>query len=141
MPLILDVLGDGPLAEKEIWGRIERGHTIVSRSLRKLVENGKVKKTGSGKRGDPYIYSLHSLLLSPLYVEESRRETFLAPEPAPDKAVFSPDDFSKSDVSQERIQGEKTGSAGAVQTINSQNKLPQNTGSNTVVTIETEVEK
>ena len=100
IPLILDALGGDPLTEKEIWNRVEKGHTIISKGLRKLVENQKVKRSGSGKRGDPYNYSL---LLSSIYIGESRRETLTAPKPAPDKAVFSSDDFGKNQVSGERI--------------------------------------
>jgi hypothetical protein len=56
MPLILAALGEGPLAEKDIWAKVEKDHSRVSSALRKLVEQEAVIRTGTGKRGNPFIY-------------------------------------------------------------------------------------
>lgn len=56
LPLILVALEEGPLVEKEVWARVERNHGIVAKALRLLVEQGRVRRTGTGKKGDPYTY-------------------------------------------------------------------------------------
>lgn len=58
LPLILAALEEGPLVEKEVWGRVERNHGIVAKALRLLVEQGRVGRTGTGKKGDPYTYEI-----------------------------------------------------------------------------------
>jgi len=56
LPLILVVLADGALTEKDIWQRVGKNHDLVAKALRHLVDRGEVNRTGSGKKGDPYIY-------------------------------------------------------------------------------------
>ncbi len=43
--------------EQEIGERVEGKTTVKRRALRSLAEKGLVARTGSGKKGDPYIYS------------------------------------------------------------------------------------
>jgi DNA-binding transcriptional regulator GbsR (MarR family) len=103
LPLILQVLEEGPLPEKEIWERIEKGHSLVSKGLRNLVEQKLVRRTGIGKRGSPFIYEKDSLLLSSVYMGESRREMKSEDKKAETLTNISPDDFQKNELSQERI--------------------------------------
>lgn len=93
MPLILDALAE-PLTEKGIWQRIERDHSLIAKALRLLVAQEKVERTGTGKRGDPYIYRKALLLSSHIY-EESKRETKMAPKSLSDKGKSSLEDFSE----------------------------------------------
>ena len=103
LPLILEVLEEGPLIEKEIWEKIEKGHSVVSRGLRKLVEQKVVKRNGTGKKGNPYLYEKDSFLLSSLYMEESRREFKKIDNPQESFQKFSPEDPIKNETSQGRI--------------------------------------
>lgn len=44
------------MEEREIYERVAKNKTLVAKALRLLVEQEKVVRTGSGKRGDPYLY-------------------------------------------------------------------------------------
>ena len=101
--LILIALGNGPLTEREVWDQVPRGHSLTARALRILVESGRVRRSGTGTRGEPYVYSI---FLSSLYSVESRRETFIGSNSLINNGLSSPDSFSKNDASQER-NGEK----------------------------------
>lgn len=61
-PLILDAMKEGALSEKEIGEYVERNRNLISKALRRLLEEGAIKRSGSGKRGDPFRYE-NSLLL------------------------------------------------------------------------------
>jgi hypothetical protein len=56
IPLALDACGQSPLAEKEIWERVEKKHDIVSKAIRVAMERGQLNRTGGGKKSDPYLY-------------------------------------------------------------------------------------
>jgi len=94
MPLILEALGGGPLTEKEVGEQVERNRNLISKALRKLVEQKGIERAGSGKRGDPFRYSL--LLYSHIY-EESNREMKVEPNPLESGKNSSIDDFQKNE--------------------------------------------
>lgn len=93
IPLILEALTEGPLVEKEIWERVGRNHEIVSKALRQLVEDGRVSRTGSGKKGDPYRYE-KILSCSPQdTMGKAGRESENTQKPLELKKECSPRDF------------------------------------------------
>lgn len=53
---ILAALVDKSLSEPEIDDAIEGKTTIKRKALRELTGQGKIARSGSGKRGDPYKY-------------------------------------------------------------------------------------
>ena len=106
IPAIVEALEEIPLTEKEIWERVGKGHSIVSKALRQLVEQKKINRTGKGKRGDPFIYEKNSLFLSSVYIEENRREFKNDNKPTESLTNFSPRDFQKNEEAQERIRRE-----------------------------------
>lgn len=55
---ILDYLGtqSAPVVEADVVEHVEGQKTIVQGALRQLVKDGKVTRTGGGKKGDPYLY-------------------------------------------------------------------------------------
>ena len=60
VPLVLDALDGERLTEKEIWDKVEKKHDLSARALRVLLDRGQVNRTGSGKKGDPYLYEKFS---------------------------------------------------------------------------------
>lgn len=113
VPFILVTLEEGPLTEKDIWARVEKDHSRVSSALRKLVEQKAVTRTGTGKRGNPFVYEKDSLLLSSHIYEEGKREMKVEPNPLESGDNISLDHFHKNQPLQERIKreipGEKQG--------------------------------
>jgi len=56
---ILETIGTDPLSEaaiKELAGGTNKG--LTSRAVRSLFEAGRLSRTGSGKKGDPYLYQI-----------------------------------------------------------------------------------
>jgi hypothetical protein len=67
-PLILKVLdGDGELREGEIRKAVPMRGWIVGKALRSLFKNGDVERTGTGKKGQPFLYSLAPSLMASGY--------------------------------------------------------------------------
>jgi len=91
-PLVLDALKDGgePLTINDIWNRVEKGHTPVSKAVNLLVEIRQIFKSGSGKKGDPYKYSF---LPSSDTSEEARKEFKTGDNPPESKEECLPEDF------------------------------------------------
>ena len=54
-----------PIEEKEIHDGVEGRRGIKITALRALVEQDKVLRTGDGKRGNPYLYSISGILVPP----------------------------------------------------------------------------
>ena len=46
------------MEEKDIRDELEGNNKITSKALRNLVSEGKLQRSGNGKRGDPYRYSI-----------------------------------------------------------------------------------
>ena len=93
LPLILVVLADGALTEKDIWQRVGKNHDLVAKALRRLVDRGEVNRTGSGKKGDPYIYE-KILSCSPHNsIGRAGRESENTQKPLELKEDCSPSDF------------------------------------------------
>lgn len=59
--------------EAEIHEAVEGRKVIKVRALRALLESRKVSRTGAGKRGDPYRYSISSSLV-PTYIREPENQ-------------------------------------------------------------------
>jgi len=63
-----------PVEEKDIHEAVEGRKGIKVKALRFLVDDEKVERTGQGKRGDPYLYSISSSQVTSMYRElENRR--------------------------------------------------------------------
>lgn len=103
IPLIFEALREGPLTINEIWERVEKGHAIVSKALKPLTESGWAKRSGTGKKGNPFIYEINSFFPSSLYMEEGRKEFLKEDNLLELKGNFLPDDFQKNHTSQEGI--------------------------------------
>ena len=55
---VLDALGDETLTESDIKERVGGNSTLTGKALRVLcIDDGPVKRTGEGKKGDPYLYT------------------------------------------------------------------------------------
>lgn len=64
-PLILKLLeNDGEQREGEIRKAVPMRGWIVGKAVRSLVKKGDVERTGSGKRGQPFVYSLAPTLMA-----------------------------------------------------------------------------
>ena len=57
-PEILGLLEAGDLKQPELVEQVSGKIQLVLKALHQLCYEGKVEKTGSGKRGDPYSYAL-----------------------------------------------------------------------------------
>jgi hypothetical protein len=66
---------DGHITEAEIGEAVEGKTTDKRTALRQLVEAGKLRREGSGKKGDPYRYSLSEKCLFPCsqHIPETRK--------------------------------------------------------------------
>lgn len=53
---VMDNLGDEPLTEADIKERIGGNQGLTSKAVRALHEEGRLERTGVGKKGDPYRY-------------------------------------------------------------------------------------
>jgi hypothetical protein len=59
--LMVDILGAlkaGELKRTELLDQVSGGTQMILKAVTVLCDEGKVEKAGSGKRGDPYSYSL-----------------------------------------------------------------------------------
>ena len=54
---MLDALGDETLTEADIKERVGGNSTLTGKALRALCTDGSVRRTGEGKKGDPYLYT------------------------------------------------------------------------------------
>jgi hypothetical protein len=70
---ILRALADKSMTEPEIDGAIEGKTTIKRKALRELTRQGKVTRSGSGKRGDPFEYGIDCSLV-PTPIEGTRNK-------------------------------------------------------------------
>ena len=83
---ILDYLGaqSDPVAEQAIHDAVEAKRAVKLRALRRLVAAGQVTRTGTGKRGDSYRYSVSGTQV-PAYIwvpENRKRKTKLSADEA-----------------------------------------------------------
>ncbi|MGA2466098.1 MAG: AAA family ATPase [Thermodesulfobacteriota bacterium] len=107
IPMILETLEDGLLTEKEAGERVERNRNLVSKSLRHMVERGTIKRTGSGKKGDPFRYEKNALLLyAPIY-GKSNRESKSGDNVTKLQENISIDDFQKNQSSNREFSPQK----------------------------------
>lgn len=53
---VLDNIGDERLTEADIKERISGNQGLTSKAVRALHEEGRLERTGAGKKGDPYLY-------------------------------------------------------------------------------------
>jgi hypothetical protein len=67
---ILRALADKSMTEPEIDDAIEGRTTVKRRALRELTGNGRIARSGRGKRGDPFRYEKASSLV-PVPMEET----------------------------------------------------------------------
>ena len=64
---------DEPVSEKMIDDEVEGKTTLKRKALRDLFANGKVARSGGGKRNDPYLYSCS--LVPTIYKEQAKQES------------------------------------------------------------------
>lgn len=53
---VLDVIGSDELDEGKIKDQVGGNQTLTAKAIRNLVEQGKLSRSGEGKRGNPYLY-------------------------------------------------------------------------------------
>jgi hypothetical protein len=71
---ILRALADKSMTEPEIDGAIEGKTTVKRRALRELIGNGRIARSGSGKRGDPFRYEKASSIVPALMEETGNKK-------------------------------------------------------------------
>ena len=54
---VLAEVGDEELDEPTIKGRVGGNQTLTAKAIRTLVDDGRLRRVGEGKRGKPFIYS------------------------------------------------------------------------------------
>lgn len=72
---VLKAIGEGTLLEADIRSQIGGNESLTSKALRVLVEQGRVLRAGSGKRGDPFQYSVSRFSRLALYTNQENQET------------------------------------------------------------------
>jgi AAA domain/Bifunctional DNA primase/polymerase, N-terminal len=53
---VLEAMGDESLTEPDIKERVGGNQTLTAKAIRALFESDILKRSGAGKRGDPYLY-------------------------------------------------------------------------------------
>lgn len=53
---VLEAIGDESLTEADIKERIGGNQTLTAKALRTLYDGGELRRSGAGKKGDPYFY-------------------------------------------------------------------------------------
>jgi hypothetical protein len=48
---------DTPMEESLLRSKVAGDNNLAARALRDLVDDGRVERSGGGKRGDPYVYA------------------------------------------------------------------------------------
>ena len=109
IPPILEALEQGPQTINEIWNGIERRHELVTKALHGLLEQGKIKRTGSGKKGDPYRYEKIPIFPSPVYIGEGGKEFKNEDNAKESLRNFFPHDSQKNEEVREGIGKEFSG--------------------------------
>ena len=67
MDKVRDALAGGQLTQKEARDLVEGSTALTFSALNRLLESGEVSRTGTGRKGDPFLYALaQSPDLSPL---------------------------------------------------------------------------
>ena len=96
---------DEPLSERDIKEGLEGNNRHKQTALRELVEEKKVSRTGAGKKGDPYLFSLaHSSLGRKC--ESENFESKLTPREAESYSHFETSEISPEMQESESGQGE-----------------------------------
>jgi predicted transcriptional regulator len=103
-PLILEALrASEPLTKTELYERIEKNKTIVSKAVDLLTENEQIIRSGSGKKNDAYKYSA---LLPSDTNEGAKAETKTASKHTKSKESFCLDDSELFSPTGERPKAE-----------------------------------
>jgi Bifunctional DNA primase/polymerase, N-terminal/AAA domain/Primase C terminal 1 (PriCT-1) len=90
--LVGEALRNGPLNRDEILERIERNRNIVIKTLARLLDEEKITREGTGKRGDPFVYKVSVLPYSDTN-GNGNTETFSPSKPVPQQDLFRIDGF------------------------------------------------
>ncbi len=67
---VLEAMGADELTEADIRERVGGNESLTAKAIRHLLASGRLRRSGAGKRGDPYIYSVSRLALN-----QSNRES------------------------------------------------------------------
>jgi len=97
MPAILEVLSDGELAREDILDRVEHKRSLVLKALAKLCDEKRIERTGTGKKGDPYVYKKNSVFPFPDTIGNGGTESKSPSNSASPKDLFRSRDFSEFD--------------------------------------------
>jgi hypothetical protein len=102
---VLAAMGNDTLTEPDIRARVGGNESTTGKALRALVDEGKVARTGKGKRGDPYQYRRAGVSEEGKAAEPEREEA--ADEDSADSR------FSRfpSNANQENQENQSTGAA------------------------------
>jgi hypothetical protein len=96
IPLVLQTLEAGPQTINEVWNGIEKRHDLVTKALHGLLERGDIKRSGSGKKGDPFRYEKNAIIPSPVYMGEGGKEFFSGDNSSKSEGNFLPHDSPKN---------------------------------------------
>jgi len=105
LPLILEAL-DQPLTQDKILERVERKTKLVVDGLKELANQGRVNRTGSGKKGDAYVYEKIPFSFSQHTIGKAGNEFETTQKALPVK-----DEFVSRDSDQNTPKGETPGKA------------------------------
>jgi hypothetical protein len=86
-----------PVEEATIHDSVEGRKKVMVKALRQAVKDGTINRTGAGKKGDVYRYSVSSSLVPHIYGEQTKQESenYVTPSEERPDACSSP--FSNSD--------------------------------------------
>lgn len=96
IPLVVDALSQGAQTINEIWDAVLKRHDLISKAIRSLLDRGDIRRSGSGKKGDPFRYEKNSIIPSPVYMGEGGKEFFSGDNSPESKENFLPRDFPKN---------------------------------------------
>jgi len=95
-----------PVREEPALGLVEGKKQTKGKALRRLVDAGVVTRTGAGKKGDPYLYSVSRILPPPMSGEGENQNSAGSVTPSPDDTYSTSHESTQDAVSGEPREGE-----------------------------------
>ena len=70
------------MEEPEIKENVGGDKALTQRAIRTLLDEGKLMRSGQGRRGDPYLYYNSHFLISSTYINEQNEKSEDIPKQA-----------------------------------------------------------
>jgi hypothetical protein len=86
-----------PVEEATIHDSVEGRKKVMVKALRQAVKDGTINRTGAGKKGDVYRYSVSSSLVPHIYGEQTKQESENYVTPSEERPDACSRPFSNSD--------------------------------------------